>query len=279
MGPHVAGPLLAAYARGALPVERLPEVEHHLDGCAPCRAGLASEVPQAHTEARWQLLSEVLDEPARSPAERLLLRIGVPEHLARLALATPVLRRSWLIASVVTLLFAAVAARLSPGVSATALLVVAPLIPVAGVAMSYGPAFDPMYEFGLVMPLNSLRLVLLRSAVVLAAGTILSALVTLVLPTQGLAVFGWLAPSVAVTSLTLALSAYVDPTVAARTTGAGWIAAAAIAGRGGTTSSFLLTGPGQGTVVFLALAAAGFIVLNRRRFSQEPRRPARRLTV
>ncbi|MFJ8044091.1 zf-HC2 domain-containing protein [Kitasatospora sp. NPDC096147] len=276
---HLAVALLADYSRGAVPAGRLPELERHLDGCASCRDALAAEVSPQHTEARWQVLSEALDEPARSRAERLLLRLGVPDHWARLALATPVLRRSWLIASVVTLLFAVVAARLSPDVSATALLLAAPLIPVAGVAMSYGPAFDPMYELGLVMPLNSLRLVLLRSALVLTTSTVLSTLMTLVLPGQGLALFGWLAPSVAVTSLTLALSAHLDPTVAARAVGAGWIAVVAIAAQGRTAGSFLLTGTGQGGVALLALASAGLITFHRHRFSQAPRRPARHLTT
>ncbi|MFC8718706.1 zf-HC2 domain-containing protein [Kitasatospora sp. NPDC057198] len=275
--------LLTAYARAGLPAGltagRRDAVERHLDGCAHCRDALAGALPADEADTRWRRLSaaldRALDEPSRSPAERLLLRLGVPEYLARLAAATPVLRRSWLLASAVTLLFAALAARLSPGVSATALLLVAPLVPVAGVALSYGPAFDPLYEFALVAPLGALRLVLYRTAVVLLVGTLLAVPVALAAPARGLALFGWLLPSLAVTALTLALAARLGPARAARTAGVGWLAVVALAARGGAAGSLLLTGPGQGAALLAALLGAGLVAAGRHRFGQLPRGAAR----
>lgn len=276
---HLQENQITAYAQGSLPAACFMVVERHLDRCADCRGLLSRGLPQDWAEARWQRLSGELDSPSRSLAERILLRLGVPDHMARLAMATPVLRRSWLVASVVTLLFTVVAARLSPGASATLLLLAAPLIPSAGVALSYGPAFDPMYELSLVMPTHSLRLILFRSITVLLASTALSALMTLALPVQGLVVFGWLAPSLAVTCLTLALSAFLDPTVAAWAVGAGWLVAALLAGQGSATGSLLLTVPGQGVVALLALTAAGFIAAQRHRFEQGSRWHPDRLTA
>lgn len=269
IGPQDAHPeqgLITAYAQGSLSPDRFVSVDHHLARCAACRGALAQGGARDVTEAGWQRLTDALDVPSRSLAERFLLRLGVPDHMARLAVATPALRRSWLIASLVTLLFTVVAARLSPGASANLLLIVAPLIPSAGVAVSYGPAFDPMYELGLVMPTHSLRLILFRSTTVLIASTALSALVTLALPVQGLVVFGWLVPSLAVTSLTLALSAFFDPLVVAQATGAGWLAVSLLAGESGVSHSALLTFPGQAVVAALALTGAAFIAVQRHRF-------------
>lgn len=278
-GVHLEPGLVASYVQGVLPVERRVPVERHLDRCAGCRAALAAATPPDTTEAGWQRLSFAVDVPSQSLAERVIVRLGVPEHLARLAMATPVLRRSWIGASLVTLLFTVVAARLSPSASAVLLLMVAPLIPAAGVAVSYGPAFDPMYELGLVMPTQALRLVLYRSTTVLLASTAVSALVTLALPEQGAAVFGWLAPSLAVTSLTLALSAFFDPLVAARATGVGWFVVSVLAAEDGVRHSALLTVPGQTVIAFLALACAVFIAAQRHRFEhavrgRRPDRPA-----
>jgi hypothetical protein len=232
-GPHPDGGLIASYAQGVLPFDQVGPVEGHLDRCADCRGELAGDGEPGVTEVGWQRLSDLLDVPSRSLPERLVLRLGVPEHMARLALATPVLRRSWLVASLVT--------------------------------------FDPMYELGLVMPIHGLRLILFRSTTVLIASTALSALFTLAVPARSLVVFGWLAPSLAVTALTLALSAFLDPLVAAKVTGAGWLAAAAVAGEGGVSHSALLTFPGQVTVAALALLAAVFVAAQRHRFEQAVR--------
>ena len=47
-------------------------------------------------------------------------------------------------------------------------LLVAPLLPLAGVAAAYGPLVDPAYELALAAPLGSLRLLLLRAVAVVA---------------------------------------------------------------------------------------------------------------
>ncbi|MGW1180794.1 anti-sigma factor family protein [Streptomyces drozdowiczii] len=276
-GVHLEQGLVASYAQGSLPAERRASVERHLDRCAVCREALGTATPAEVTEAGWQQLSLAVDAPSRSLAERAVTSLGVPEHVARLAMATPVMRRSWIGASLVTLLFTVIAARLSPGASAVLLLMVAPLIPAAGVAVSYGPAFDPMHELGLVMPTQALRLILFRSTTVLIASTAVSALVTLALPEQGAAVFGWLAPSLAVTSLTLALSAFFDPLVAAQVTGAGWLVVSVLAAGDGVRHSALLTVPGQAAVASLALVCAVFIAAQRHRFEHavRGRRPGR----
>ena len=85
--------------------------------------------------------------------ESLLVRIGVADHTARLLAATPVLRRSWLAAVALVLLMAVVATDAGRAASPTLFLALAPLLPLAGVALSYGPVLDPTYEMAVVSPL------------------------------------------------------------------------------------------------------------------------------
>src|SRR5439155_1248129 len=81
---------------------------------------------------------------------------GVPDHLARLLAATPSLRVSWFGATVVALGFSILAAygKQDP----LMFLIVAPILPLAGVAAAFGPHVDPAYEVGLSCPVRTSRL-------------------------------------------------------------------------------------------------------------------------
>ncbi|MCP2324212.1 hypothetical protein HDA40_002719 [Hamadaea flava] len=270
---HPSATLLAAYAAGTSTAESFQTVDQHVDRCGVCRTALGRYVPQQSVEAGLSRVLDALDAPRRSFAERMVIRIGVPEHMARLALATPLLRRSWLLSSAFTLLLMVFAARLSAGDSGPVLLLAAaPLIPLAGVALSYGPSVDPMYELGLVLPLHSLRLILFRSVTVLVASTALTSLMTFAFPAQGIALFGWLVPSLAVTLVLLSLSAHLNPMTAAWTTGAGWLAVVVVASSGG--DSLVLTVVGQVALLAAAGAAAGYLAWRRDAFERLLSRPA-----
>ena len=108
------------------------------------------------------------------------MRDGIADTTGRLLTAPPVLRRSWL-AAVVFLLLATVGVVHTAG-SPPLFLALAPLLPLAGVALSYGPALDPTYEMAVVAPLHGFRLLMIRTLAVLAAGLGLNGLATLPLP-------------------------------------------------------------------------------------------------
>src|SRR5438093_4209165 len=112
------------------------------------------------------------DEGPRGPVEAVLVRVGVPDHVARLLAATPSLRISWFGATAVALGFSILAAygRKDP----LMFLVVAPLLPLGGVAAAFGPGMDPTYEVGLACPVRTSRLLLIRATAVLAATLVLS---------------------------------------------------------------------------------------------------------
>jgi hypothetical protein len=248
---HLQDADLHLYAGGGLAGPLLWSVEAHLGACAACRDRLHGWVSQADprlVEDGWARLDASLDAPVPGPVERLLLLLGVPDHTARLLAATPALRLSWLVAVAVTLAMTAAIARLADPL---VFLAAAPLLPLVGVAVSFGPGIDPTYEIALVAPMQSFRLLLLRCVAVVSANTVLCALASLALPAVGLVAAGWFLPSLALTVLTLLLAPRFGTTAAACVVGVGWACLVA------AMTGALFTAAGQsGIAAAAALAAA-----------------------
>ncbi|WP_327008317.1 zf-HC2 domain-containing protein [Dactylosporangium sp. NBC_01737] len=242
---------LHAYAGGELGGPLLWSVEAHLAACAPCRDrlhGCVSRTDPRLVEDGWARVDAALDAPVPGPVERLLLLLGVPDHTARLLAATPALRLSWLVAVAVTLATTAAIARFADPI---VFLAAAPLLPLAGVAASFGPGIDPTYEMALVAPMQSFRLLLLRCVAVVSANTVLCGLASLAMPHVGFGAAGWFLPSLALTVLTLLLAPRFGTVAAACAVGAGW-ACLVVAATGA-----LFTAAGQsGIAAAAALAAA-----------------------
>ena len=263
---HVPEDDLRAYARGGLEAPALWSADTHLTACAHCRAVLAGLGDTVALDDGWERLDAELDAPRPGLLESLLLRLGVRDHTARLLAATPALRRSWLGAvSAVLLLTVAVTAGPRP----TLFLALAPLLPLAGVALSYGPRMDPTYEMAVVAPMHGFRLLMIRTVAALTAGLGLNGLATLALPGYGLLALSWLLPALALTATALALSARLGPVLAPALTGGGWAAllVTADAVRSGTHETLApFTAAGQGVSAAVAVLAAGLLVLLRDRF-------------
>ncbi|WP_052852786.1 zf-HC2 domain-containing protein [Streptomyces avicenniae] len=260
---HATPADLRDYASGTLPAPRLWSIDTHLAACAPCRTALAATADPAVTDAGWARLDAELDAPRPGAVESLLVRCGTPDHTARLLTATPVMRRSWLAAVALTLLLAAVVGRTG---TPLLLLATAPLLPLAGVAVSFGPRIDPLYETALVAPVHTFRLLMIRSVAVLLTTLPAALAASLTMPSAALLMAGWLPPALALTSLGLVLTPRLGPVAAPATVGAGWLAAL-LAGRLLTDGApFPLTAAGQLTGVAAALAAAAALVAARDRF-------------
>jgi hypothetical protein len=256
-GWHVPDEELRRYADRGLTPPWLWSAEAHLAACTGCRERLAEVVDPGLVRAGWARLDAELDAPRPGPLEAALLRIGVREHTARLLAATPVLRLSWLVAVASTLAFAAVSAHVARAMTVPILfLAVAPLLPLVGVAVSFGPGVDPTYELALVAPLHTFRLLMLRCAAVLTTTSLCSAAASLALPGYGLVVLGWLLPALALTLLCLALTPRLGPGRAAVGVGLGWVVLVASTVRFDTGQSSLFAPAGQVTVAIGAAAAA-----------------------
>jgi hypothetical protein len=258
---HADPEVVARYADGALDEARAYSLEAHLLRCDECRTLLSRVADRGGGDRMWAEIEEAVDAPRIGPVERVLLRLGIPDHVSRLLAATPSLRLSWFGAVGVALGFAVLASH-GDHAGLAVFLGMAPLIPVAGIAAAFGPGIDPTYEIGLAAPLRSFRLLLFRSTAVLVASLVLIGLAALALPTLDWRAAAWLLPAFALTLVTLAASTIVEPVPAAVGVASGWIFSVVVVGRlaGDGVAAFRATGQ----VLCLAMiAVAGLIVARR----------------
>ncbi|MEU9666600.1 zf-HC2 domain-containing protein [Streptomyces bobili] len=267
---HVAEEDLRAYARGELTAPLLWSADTHLAGCAECRSRLAGAADPVALDEAWERLDAELDAPRPSLAERLLMRLGVADHTARLLTATPVLRRSWLLAVLSLLVMTVLAVHL---VDRPALfLALAPLLPLGGVALSYGPALDPSYEMAVVAPMHGFRLLMIRTVAVLTAGLAFNGLATLALPEYGLLALTWLLPALALTATGLALTPRLGPVLAPGLVGGAWVTLLAVVQSQAPSGTTLVpfTAAGQSASAAIAALATVLLYQTRDRFDARP---------
>jgi hypothetical protein len=221
-GEHASTRIIDGYARGGtdLAADEVWAVEAHLEACRVCRDRLSAAVT-AHAPTVAALVGTVWSglEP-------------------RLAATTPVPRRryrsvrlsSWLTPTMVPWLAMVVSVTLlallldvvgggfglgSGPRDVSLVLLLAPILPVLGVAASWSQGLDPAYELTASVPRAGLHLVLRRTASVLAV--VVPALLVAGWATgvPGVTAAQWLLPCLAFTSTTLALGGVVGVTRAA----------------------------------------------------------------
>ncbi|MEV7398965.1 hypothetical protein AB0N93_00970 [Streptomyces sp. NPDC091267] len=194
--------------------------------------------------------------------------------------AGPALRGSWA-AALVLVALGAVALAYGGGLGGTArplLLVVAPVLPLAGVGVSYGRSADPMHEITATAPGGGLRLLLVRTAAVLAVTVPVLTLAWAVLPASagGPGAVAWLLPGLAMTLAALALSSYVGCRTGASSVAACWALAVAVPAVGTLPARLdeplaaavrYFAGPAaQSSWAAAAVLCAGLLALRRRSF-------------
>ena len=230
---HLDDDLLAAYAALAVSPSQRASVEAHLLSCASCRAlvaerGAASALRQRLDDA-WSLTVERVDQPRRTWMHRLAVALGVPDHLARVIGTSAAFRSAWMVSMALAVGAGVAIARGELG--PVPFLLLAPLVPVVGVAAAYGGSTraNDSRAFELATPFGELRLVLLRAAAVTASSIVLLGLVSLIVPTAGLEAVAWLLPALALTTTTLALTTRFTPERAAEMVALGWVCVIAAA--------------------------------------------------
>ncbi|MGC0377252.1 zf-HC2 domain-containing protein [Streptomyces sp. SAI-229] len=216
--------------------------------------------------------------PGRAGPRALRWPAAGPRTVRVLWALGPAVRGAWLPA---VLLVAVGAVALAHGAGFAHarpwLLALAPVVPVAGVALSYGPHADPMHEITAATPSAGLRLVLMRTAAVLAVSLPLLTLAGALLPsTDAPNAAAWLLPGLALTLASLALAGYVGLRAATAVTGGGWLCAVlgpVLAAPGGPTaelglrlSSYLGGAPAQGGWAAAALLSAALLAARRPAF-------------
>ncbi len=217
-------------------------------------------IDPARIDANWRAISAELDVPKASRMERLLRFARVPARATRLVVATPALRRSWYIAlAIVTLVGLGAATPEEPRQSLFTLLVLAPLVPVLGVAMAYGPTADPAYEVQLATPMRGLRLVTIRAATVLGVSIVVIVSLSLLVDVARPMAAAWLLPALAVTTGSLAAMTVLSPRLATTAVGGAWVIVAFV---GRAASDDWLGAFGPAGQIVAATAAAVFIAVS-----------------
>jgi len=206
------GPLLGA------------SVEQHLVRCEACRTQVATIVETPTLDAVWDKVLDEVETPRPGLVERLLVRLGMSPSDALLVAAAPAMRLSWLGGLTTALLFVLVAAVLGGSNGVTLFLLVAPLVPVAGVAAAYGPSADPSYEAAAAAPYPTMRLVLFRTAAVLATSIPVVVLASLS-PVGHEVSAAWLLPAAGFVAVVLLAGTWVDPAYAAAGVTLAWMVA------------------------------------------------------
>ncbi|MFB7712191.1 zf-HC2 domain-containing protein [Streptomyces sp. NPDC056105] len=249
---HVGEELAARYADGLLTETDDWSVEKHLESCGVCasrvsRAVRAGTAGAELSEIRAAVLGDIraaspagVKEAASPRAHSLPTRPRRPRRGRLLWAAGPALRGPWTLA---LLLVAAGAVGLGKAGGYEAarplLLALAPVLPVAGIALSYGRHADPAYELAATSPSGGLRLLLTRAAAVLAVCVPLLTVAGLLLPGTMSAGHGgpvpyetrvpgaaaWLLPGLALTLASLALTAFLGCRTATLLVGGGWLLA------------------------------------------------------
>lgn len=216
---HIPDKTLRAYVTDRVEEADAWSVEAHLISCEPCRGAVAAHAAEdadraAGLDRTWTALAPQLGSQGS-------MRGGSRWREVRMLVAGgPAARWAWLAACALVVVFAAAVGAM--GMSDVPWLgVAAPVVPLLGVAASYGSGLDDAYEVIATTPAGGLRLLLIRSAVVLA--------VTTPVALAGGVVSGygspapWLLACLALTLLTLALGSAVGVERAAVVVGLGWI--------------------------------------------------------
>jgi predicted outer membrane lipoprotein len=265
---HADGGLLDAYADGSVDHARAASVEAHLLACPECRRRVGKRVDAARTEALWTEIVDDVDRPRVRPIERVLRGLGVPAHTARVLVATRSIQLSWLVGVAVVLAFAVVADSAGRG-SVLPFLIVAPILPVVGVAAAFGPVVDPTYEVTMASPLAATRLLLLRSVAVLGTTAVLAGAAALALPGLEWTAAAWVLPALGLTTGTLALATVTTSERAATAITTAWLATV-LATVGGLDDALAAFRP-AGQVTFAVVTAVSLLVVRGRRDMLEVR--------
>ena len=270
---HLDASTLDRYVRGDIGEASAFSVEAHLLACHMCREAMAAQIEPARLDRIWADVRDEVEVPGPRWVERLLLRCGVRPNTARLVATTESVSLSWMLAVAVSIGFAVLAATWFGG-SNVPFLTMAPIVPVAGIAVSFGRSVDPTWEIGQATPTGGFYLTLIRAATVLTVSLMSAGVGSLALPHAGWIAAAWLMPALGLTLLTLALSTSPASTgTVAAIVSASWVAAVTIASRLAADPVAAFKVGGQVTLSAIAVLSAIVLFARQDAFEQRPTTP------
>lgn len=200
---HLAPGQLDSYAQFRLDYAGQASVEAHMTSCAQCRTLAVGVAPAPLLCRAWEGVSLEVAAPRQPFLLRGLQRLGLPEVDAVALHASASLHLPLVLAVLGALSFAAAGTAFAGG-DLSLYLLVAPMVPALAVVAAYDTT-DPLREMAGPTPYSKLRLALLRTLVAVTLSLPPAVLVGLTVPGVGALAVGWLLPTLAVTSLALAL--------------------------------------------------------------------------
>jgi hypothetical protein len=262
---HAPAAVLARYLDEpeALDEPTAASLEQHLLACPACRHAAAELGDRELVAASWARVADIVDRPRASATERVLRAIGSRDDHARLVAATPVLRTTTAVLALGLAAVAAIVARV--GGTDGPFLVLAPVAPLAAVALAFAAGADPAGEVAVVTPVHGAGLVLRRAGAVLGATCVLLGLASAALPEPGLAALAWALPALACALGSLALATWWRIEAVAATVAATWVVGLTVLRvmSGSVGDTFVFRPPGQAVAV-LATAVAAYGLVARR---------------
>ena len=266
---HADRDLLAGYATGRLARATASSVEAHLMGCAECREALGPLVAADRLDRNLEAIVATIDQPVRRWPERLLVRCGVGDRLARLVAIVPGARDPWLGAVALVLGSAILWSMFEVSARNTYLfLVAAPMLPLAAVAAVFAAREDPARELILTTPTAGLELMLARWAAVVLPAFAVTGLFAIAVPDLGWTAVAWLLPSVCMAAVTMALASWLPVRMVAGVVAVMWITAAVLSARGAASAvlieRFVAFRPEGQAALAVAAAAAAVVTVWRR---------------
>lgn len=258
MSWHADSDLLSAYTDGSLDAITGASVEQHLAHCAECRVAIRPHTDLPGLDRAWAGVRDAIERTPDPAAIRLARRLGLSDPSAILLAATASLRTAWMVSAFVALAFATTAAVLTDGQNLAPFLLVAPMIPVLGVAAAFSASQDSLETLVVTAPYGRTRLILTRALAVLATSLPVAVLLGLLVPGPTWVAAAWLGPALTLIPVLLALSSFVGPRSAAAVVAVGWCGVVGLSARG-----LPATWPVQAEqqAVYLGLAAMACAIL------------------
>jgi predicted anti-sigma-YlaC factor YlaD len=260
---HADRQLIEAYVAGGLDAVHAASVEQHLGRCSECRAAVQPLVDQHMLERAWSGIRDSVESPALPLPIRIARRCGVSEPTAKLLAATTSLRTSWVVSSLVALAFATIAVGVAGEDALAPFLLVAPMVPMVGVAAAYGSQHDPLETLVVTTPYGRTRLIMLRTLAVLVSVLPAAVLLGLFLPGPVWLAVAWLGPALTLVPVLMALASFVGPRNAAAAVAIAW-SGAVLGTLRGFPSTWLLEPAQQSAYLLLAAAALGVLIVRAR---------------
>lgn len=261
---HVSDASLTGYLDGGLDALRSASVEQHLNACVDCRTRVRPRVDLTELESGWTAVRDRIESPPRPAPIRLAEHVGLGEPTAILLTAAASLRLRWVVGAVLALAFA-VAAALLVDDSPWPFLLLAPLVPVIGVAAAFADEDDATEALPVVTAFGRPRLVAVRTLAVVVSTVPAACLLGLFLPGPFWLAVAWLGPACATLASLLALAVRLGMRSASAVVAIAWTAVVVYAQQVRVDAMWSVEAPRQLTYAAVAAAALAVVLVHTRR--------------